>query len=134
MEGTTRLSRGWTTLVRPVGTILPGAVAMMSTEPMQAHKSAMTQNTMIQAAMRRPAGFGGVSMTSMAAGRNSISSVCPVSMCDCGNERSQARIRCFSAVVITFFLPEDATVRHTGQLTVSVLHDASLWRLQGGRT
>src|SRR6202035_6133182 len=73
MARTTPLSSGWTTLVRPVGTILPGAVAMMSTELKIAHDSATTKNRMTHLAIARPTGEGGVSIISSAAGRNSIS-------------------------------------------------------------
>src|ERR1700719_3972633 len=73
MARTTPVSNGCTPLLRPVGTILPGAVAMMSTEPRLAQASAATKNRMMVPAMARPAGEAGVSMISSAAGRNSSS-------------------------------------------------------------
>src|SRR3954447_9084336 len=57
-------------LVRPVGTILPEAVAMMSTRPNTPHATASTKNSMMVAAIARPAGEAGVSRISSAAGRN----------------------------------------------------------------
>src|SRR4051795_4832308 len=57
-------------LVRPVGTILPAAVAMMSTRPNTPHASASTKNRMMVAPIARPAGEAGVSRISSAAGRN----------------------------------------------------------------
>src|SRR5882757_7631588 len=57
-------------LVRPVGTILPDAVAMISTRPNTAHATASTKNRMIVAPIARPAGDAGVSRISSAAGRN----------------------------------------------------------------
>src|SRR5947209_12109494 len=57
-------------LVRPVGTILPDAVAMMSTRPNPAHATAITKNSMMVAAIARPAGEAGVSRICSAAGRN----------------------------------------------------------------
>src|SRR4051812_3071911 len=57
-------------LVRPVGTILPEAVAMMSTRPNTPHATAMTKNRMMVAPIARPAGDAGVSRISSAAGRN----------------------------------------------------------------
>src|SRR4029453_7744324 len=61
------------TLLRPVGTILPGAVATKSTNPSPAQVNASTKNAVIAPAMERPAGEAGVSMISSAAGRNSRS-------------------------------------------------------------
>src|SRR5215468_5997956 len=61
------------TLVRPVGTILPEEVAMMSTWPSVAQAIAAAKNAIIVAAMVRPAGDAGVSRISRAAGRNSSS-------------------------------------------------------------
>src|SRR5215475_2029578 len=61
------------TLLRPVGTILPGAVATISTQPSTAHVNASTKNAIIVPPMARPAGEPGVSMISSAAGRNSRS-------------------------------------------------------------
>src|SRR5947209_4496424 len=65
-------------LVRPVGTILPEAVAMMSTRPNTAHASASTKNRMMVAPIARPTGEAGVSRISSAAGRNwrALSSRC----------------------------------------------------------
>src|SRR5882724_4350157 len=57
-------------LVRPVGTILPEAVAMMSTWPKVAHAMAIIKNRMIKAPIARPTGDAGVSRISSAAGRN----------------------------------------------------------------
>src|SRR5262245_40003172 len=68
------LSSDCMTLLRPVGTILPGAVATISTQPSTAQVNASTKNRMIVPAMARPAGEAGVSMISSAAGRNSRSS------------------------------------------------------------
>src|SRR5579883_189050 len=59
--------------VRPVGTILPEAVAMMSTWPKYDQAIAAAKNRMIVAPMARPKGEAGVSMISSAAGRNSSS-------------------------------------------------------------
>src|SRR5215467_10545612 len=62
------------TLVRPLGMILPGAAATMSTVPNAAQTRA-TQKTPITARARTwPTGDGGVSMISSAAGRNASSS------------------------------------------------------------
>src|SRR5579883_36115 len=60
-------------LVRPLGTILPGAVATMSTEPNDAHATAAQKIAMIVAPIARPIGEGGVSMISSAAGRKASS-------------------------------------------------------------
>src|SRR5713226_4342983 len=60
-------------LVRPVGTIFPGAVATISICPKVAQASAKTKNRMMTAPMARPAGDAGVSTISSAAGRNSSS-------------------------------------------------------------
>src|SRR5689334_17291703 len=57
-------------LVRPVGTILPWAVAMMSTWPKTDHPVAMAKNRMTVAPTARPTGDAGVSRISRAAGRN----------------------------------------------------------------
>src|SRR5437773_6222823 len=57
-------------LVRPVGTIFPDAVAMMSTWPKTAHVVAIAKNRMMVAPIIRPAGEAGVSRISRAAGRN----------------------------------------------------------------
>src|SRR5258708_21376331 len=67
-------SSGWITLTRPVGTILPCAVAMMSIWPRQAHAMAISRKAMMDAAMARPTGDAGVSVISSAAGRKSRSS------------------------------------------------------------
>src|SRR5216683_2625638 len=70
---TTPISKGWMTLVRPLGMILPEAVATMSTVPRQAQASASTNAAMIVAPIARPIGDGGVSTISSAAGRNASS-------------------------------------------------------------
>src|ERR1700730_17506741 len=57
-------------LVRPVGTILPDAVAIMSTRPKVAHAIAIIKNRIIKAPIARPTGDAGVSRISSAAGRN----------------------------------------------------------------
>src|SRR5258708_23844582 len=57
-------------LVRPVGTIFPDAVAMISTWPTIAHPIAIAKNRMIVPATIRPTGDAGVSRTSRAAGKN----------------------------------------------------------------
>src|SRR5262252_8243178 len=63
------------TLVRPLGMILPGATATMSTVP-SAVQARATQKTPITAKERTwPTGDGGVSTISSAAGRNASSSV-----------------------------------------------------------
>src|SRR5690349_2636049 len=62
------------TFVRPVGTILPGAVATMSTVPRYDQASAQQNSRMIVAPIARPIGDGGVSTTSRAAGRKANSS------------------------------------------------------------
>src|SRR6266852_2033849 len=73
MERITPVSNGWISLVRPPDTILPVAVATMSTLPNDAHTSAMQKTVMMLAPMARPIGDGGVSVISSAAGRNAIS-------------------------------------------------------------
>src|SRR6202040_3124432 len=70
---TTPVSNGWITLVRSLGTILPGAVATMSTVPSDAHSTARQNNTMIAAPIAWPIGDGGVSVISSAAGRKASS-------------------------------------------------------------
>ena len=60
-------------LVCPVGKTLPGAVATISMVPIKAQASATPNRAMIEAAMARPVGEGGVSTISSAAGRNSSS-------------------------------------------------------------
>src|SRR5262245_6730235 len=74
MACTTPVSNGWITLVRPLGTILPGAMATMSTVPTVTQTSARQKNAMTVAATARPTGDGGVSTTSSAAGRKAVSS------------------------------------------------------------
>ena len=64
------VSSGWMVFVRPVGTILPDAVAMMSTWPKIAQTTAIAKNRMIVAPIARPTGEAGVSRISSAAGRN----------------------------------------------------------------
>ena len=49
---TTPVSNGWISLVRPLGTILPGAVATMSTLPSDAQTSATQKTAMMVAADR----------------------------------------------------------------------------------
>src|SRR5262245_10723245 len=73
MERTTPVSNGWTTLVRPLGTIFPLADATMSIVPHQAHISAAQNSRMMVVAIARPIGDGGVSTISSAAGRNASS-------------------------------------------------------------
>src|SRR6478735_7408360 len=73
MARTTPVSNGWISLVRPPGTILPVAVATISTRPNDAHTSATQKTAMILAAIARPTGDGGDSVISSAAGRNAIS-------------------------------------------------------------
>src|SRR5260370_10665491 len=60
-------------LVRPVGMILPGAVATTSTLPSDAHASATQKRAIMVAPIARPIGDGGVSAISSAAGRNASS-------------------------------------------------------------
>ena len=64
------VSRGWMVLVRADGTILPDAVAMMSTLPTDPHTSARRKNAMMVPPTARPTGEAGVSRISSAAGRN----------------------------------------------------------------
>src|SRR5207302_1547364 len=71
---TTPVSNGWITLVRPLATILPGAVATMSIFPKAVQASATQKSAIIVSATARPTGEGGVSTTSRAAGRNASSS------------------------------------------------------------
>src|SRR6516225_8327144 len=61
------------TLVWPVGMILPVAEATISTWPKIAHTSARQNRAIILNAIARPAGDGGVSTISSAAGRNASS-------------------------------------------------------------
>jgi hypothetical protein len=61
------------TFVRPLGMILPCAVATISTLPMQAQPNARTNTAMIVAPMARPIGDGGVSTISSAAGKKASS-------------------------------------------------------------
>src|SRR5215470_11323641 len=75
MDRTTPVSNGWTTLVRPLGTIFPVADATMSIVPHQAQASAAQNSTAMVAAIARPIGDGGVSTISSAAGRNASSSL-----------------------------------------------------------
>jgi hypothetical protein len=74
MDRTTPVSNGWITLVRPLGTIFPGADATMSMVPAQAQIRATQKSSMIVAPNARPIGDGGVSTISSAAGRNASSS------------------------------------------------------------
>src|SRR6185312_7976249 len=70
---TTPVSNGWMTLVPPVTTILPGAVATMSIRPTDDQAIIATASTTMVQATARPIGEGGVSTISSAAGRNSVS-------------------------------------------------------------
>jgi hypothetical protein len=70
MAETIPVSSGWIVLVRPVGTILPDAVAMMSTWPKIDQATAIAKNRMIVPPIALPAGEAGVSRISRAAGRN----------------------------------------------------------------
>jgi hypothetical protein len=74
MDRTTPVSKGWIILVRPLGTILPGADATISIVPAEAHAKATQKIVMMVAPIARPIGAGGVSMISSAAGRNATSS------------------------------------------------------------
>src|SRR5438876_1657078 len=74
MARPTPVSTGGLILVRPVATILPGAVATMSILPKAAQASARQNSAMIVMAMARPIGEGGVSTISSAAGRKASSS------------------------------------------------------------
>ena len=67
------MSNGWITLLRPLGTILPCAVAMMSIVPQIAQAIARQKTLMMTTAIARPTGEGGVSTISKAAGRKAIS-------------------------------------------------------------
>src|SRR6516164_4146402 len=60
-------------LVRLLGTIFPGATAMISTEPIIAQQSAMQNAARIAPPSSRAVGEGGVSITSNAAGRKAVS-------------------------------------------------------------
>src|SRR5258707_5129633 len=71
---TTPVSNGWIILVRPLGMILPGATATMSTVPMHAQPNATANTAMMVKATARPTGEGGVSTISSAAGRKASSS------------------------------------------------------------
>src|SRR6516165_8220752 len=62
------------TLVRPLGMIFPVADAMMSILPNVAQASAKQNMAMMVTPTARPIGEGGVSTTSIAAGRNASSS------------------------------------------------------------
>ena len=66
-------SSGCTSLVRPLGMILPGATETMSTVPNAAQAAARQVTTMTVMVMARPIGDGGVSTISSAAGRKSSS-------------------------------------------------------------
>src|SRR5215470_17217346 len=61
-------------LVRPLGTIRPGATATISSLPRQAQTSAMQNKAMIVPLMAPAIGGGGVSTISSAAGRKASSS------------------------------------------------------------
>src|SRR5690242_7931370 len=74
MARTMPISSGCTTLVRPLGTIVPGPVATISTRPITAQAKARRKNRMMRPLIALPIGEAGVSMISRAAGRNSSSS------------------------------------------------------------
>src|SRR5262245_30546709 len=74
IDRTTPVSNGWITLVRPLGTIFPGADATMSIVPANAQISAALNSRIIVAPIARPIGDGGVSTISSAAGKNASSS------------------------------------------------------------
>src|SRR5262245_51632550 len=97
------LSSDCMTLLRPVGTILPGAVATISTQPNTDQAKASIKNAIIAPAMARPAGEAGVSMISSAAGRNSRSS--------CERDRSDGL---WSAATMSYHLlqPRLRAVKH----------------------
>src|SRR6516165_6792778 len=61
------------TLVRPLGTILPGAVATMSVVPREAQAIARQNKAMTVIEITRRVGDGGVSVISRAAGKNASS-------------------------------------------------------------
>src|SRR5437667_5915561 len=73
MARTTPISKAWMSLVRPLGMILPRAVATISTLPTEAQTSAAQNTEMIVAPIARPMGEGGVSVISSAAGRKASS-------------------------------------------------------------
>src|ERR1700716_4625895 len=73
MARPTPVSNGWISFVRPPGTILPVDVVTISTLPSDAHASATQKTAMMLAPVARPAGDGGLSVISSAAGRNAIS-------------------------------------------------------------
>src|SRR5262249_36181667 len=75
MARTTPVSKGWITLVRPLGIIFPGAEAMMSTLPRDAQAKARQNSTTMVKPIARPSGDGGVSTISSAAGKNASSSL-----------------------------------------------------------
>ena len=60
-------------LLRPLGTILPCAVAMMSSVPHDAQAIARQKTLMMTMTIARPTGDGGVSTISNAAGRKANS-------------------------------------------------------------
>ena len=74
MARTTPVSNGWITLVRPVGDDLAGGGRDDIDASEVAQISAMQNAAMIDAAIARPVGEGGVSTISSAAGRNASSS------------------------------------------------------------
>ena len=69
MARTTPVSKGCTILLRPLGMILPGGEAIMSTLPRLAQASSLQKTVIRISAMARPIGEGGVSTISSAAGR-----------------------------------------------------------------
>src|SRR5215470_20300588 len=70
---TTPLSRGWITLIWPDGMIRPFAVATISSSPRHAQTIATATRATMAPIVIRPAGEVGVSVISIAAGRNSSS-------------------------------------------------------------
>ncbi|MDZ7784163.1 MAG: hypothetical protein U5K56_14900 [Halioglobus sp.] len=63
-------SGAWTTLTCPLGTTLPGALTTISTRPNTAHDNPAQNRASSSQSRPRPAGEGGCSCTSSAAGRN----------------------------------------------------------------
>ena len=61
------------TLLRPLGTILPWAVAMIAIVPIEAQPIARHNAAAMTNAIVRPTGAGGVSTISNAAGKNARS-------------------------------------------------------------
>ncbi|MNN47454.1 hypothetical protein D3C81_1618740 [compost metagenome] len=74
MDRTTAVSDGWITLVRELTTVLPGALATISSFPTSAQTKATRKIVMIDHITILVKGETGVSMSSRCAGRNSTSS------------------------------------------------------------